>query len=128
MKAVLTNYRQAPRKVRLAADLLRGKMVTVAEMELNALSKKASPILMKLLASAVANAINNDKADKSKLYIKEITVDKGMVLKRFFPGAHGKAYPINRKNSHVKIVLGIKEVSVAKVKKVTKKVAKKVKN
>ncbi|OHA60988.1 MAG: 50S ribosomal protein L22 [Candidatus Vogelbacteria bacterium RIFOXYD2_FULL_44_9] len=128
MKAVLTNYRQAPRKVRLAADLLRGKMVTVAEMELNALSKKASPILMKLLASAVANAINNDKADKSKLFIKEITVDKGMVLKRFFPGAHGKAYPINRKNSHVKIVLGIKEVSVAKVKKVTKKVAKKVKN
>ena len=128
MKTVLTNYRQAPRKVRLAADLLRGKMVTAAEMELNALSKKASPILMKLLASAVANAINNDKADKSKLFIKEITVDKGMVLKRFFPGAHGKAYPINRKNSHVKIVLGIKEVSVAKVKKVTKKVAKKVKN
>jgi len=118
MKAVLTNYRQAPRKVRLAADLLRGKMVTAAEMELNALSKKASPILMKLLASAVANAINNDKADKSKLFIKEITVDKGMVLKRFFPGSHGKAYPINRKNSHVKIVLGIKEASVAKTKNV----------
>jgi large subunit ribosomal protein L22 len=131
MKAVLTNHRQAPRKVRLAADLLRGKTVLAAEAELNSLTKKASPILKKLLASAVANAVNNDKADKNSLYIKEISVDKGIVLKRFFPGAHGKAYPINRKNSHIKIVLGVKDgasTKVNKVKKVAKKTVKKEKN
>ncbi|OHA59724.1 MAG: 50S ribosomal protein L22 [Candidatus Vogelbacteria bacterium RIFOXYD1_FULL_42_15] len=109
MKAILNNYRQAPRKVRLAADFLRGQMVVDAEAQLDALAKKASPILKKLLASAVANAVHNNKVEKAKLFIKEIAVDKGLVMKRFFPGAHGRAYPLRRKNSHIKLVLGVKE-------------------
>lgn len=117
MKAVLTNHRQAPRKVRLAADLLRGKSVIAAEAQLNSLPKKASPVLKKLLASAVANAINNNKADKEKLFVKEISVDKGIVLKRFFPGAHGRAFAIRRKNSHIKITLGEKSEDKKVVKK-----------
>lgn len=109
MQALLTNFRQAPRKVRLVATLLRGKSIEAADNELANLPKKSSLPLRKLLASAVANAINNQQANPALLYIKEIRVDKGLVMKRFRPGAHGIAYPIRRMSSHIEIKLEIKD-------------------
>ena len=77
MKALLKNYHQAPRKVRLVADLIRGKSVPAARQALTYLPKKSSPVLAKLLNSAVSNA-NGVKAED--LFVKKITVNKGAVM------------------------------------------------
>jgi large subunit ribosomal protein L22 len=103
MKAKLNNYRQSPRKVRLVADLVRGKSVAGARAELKHLAKRAATPLLKLLDSAVANS-----GKKEGLYIKSIQVDKGVVLKRSMPRAHGRAFPIHKHSSHVSIELGTK--------------------
>lgn len=106
MKASLNNYRHAPRKVRLVTDLVKGKSVIQAEAMLNHLVKKASLPIKKLLVSAIANAGNTPKEN---LYVKSITVDKGVVLKRWMPRAMGRAFPIHKHTSHVAIELGTRE-------------------
>ncbi len=126
MKASLTNYRQAPRKVRLLADLVRGKSVSSALLELDFADKRAALPLKKLIDSAVANAETNFDTRKENLFIKEIRVDKGLVMKRSLPRARGRATPINHRTSHINVVLGTKEdktpvVVEAKVKATTKK-------
>jgi large subunit ribosomal protein L22 len=108
IKAKLKNYRQSPRKVRLVADLVRGKDVQTALTEIEFLNKRASGSFKKLLKSAVANAEHNFKAKKSDLFIKEIRVDKGLVMKRFMPRAFGRAAPGRKKMSHITLVLGTK--------------------
>lgn len=126
MKAQLTNYRQAPRKVRLVADLIKGKSVKDAKSELAFLVKRASLPIAKLLDSAVANA-KVSGADVETLFIKEVRVDKGTVLKRFMPRAFGRASQINKRNSHVVIVLGVRGEDTKKKgskKTVTEKVEK----
>lgn len=105
MKATLSNYRQSPRKVRLLADLVRGKSVAFALAQLGAVPKRASLPLMKLIKSAVANARENNKVEGEALLIKEIAVDKGRVLKRHRPGARGRAYPFHKHSSHIRVVL-----------------------
>ncbi len=143
MKAFLKSYRQAPRKVRLVANLIKGKTVPRAIAELDVLPKRASEPMKKLLLSAVANAKENDGiADMATLLVKEVRVDQGMILKRSMPRAHGSAYPIHKHTSHVMLELiahaetpvkGAKAVKAmtAKpeketvVKKAVKKVAKK---
>lgn len=109
MHAVLNNYRQSPRKVRRVADLVRGKSVREARLILDALTKRSAAPLAKLLASAVANATHNDKADAGRLRITRISVDKGVVLKRGTPRAQGRSTPIRKHTSIVSIVLGIME-------------------
>ncbi len=106
MKALLKNYRQAPRKVRLVADHIRGKRATEARVLLSALPKRAALPIRKLLDSAIANAKNMNGADAGSLYVKEIRVDAGPTLKRFMPRAFGRASAINKRSSHVSIVLG----------------------
>ncbi len=101
MKAFLKNYRQAPRKVRLVADSVRGVNVAAAIQNLTFLQKKAAVPVKKLLESAVANA--GEKADN--LRVKEITVDKGFTFKRFRARARGRAAPIRKETSHVKVTL-----------------------
>lgn len=124
MKAFLKNYRQSPRKVRLVASLLKGKKVEDAMIELDFLAKRASTPLKKLVASAVANA-KATGANVEDLFIKEFRVDKGLVIKRFMPRAMGRASRINKRTSHVFVVLGEKaQKAVKKVKKVSKKIAK----
>ena len=109
MKASLQNYHQAPRKVRLLVDLVRGKSVIEALTHLRFLPKRASLPIAKLIQSATANGLNKEPLLKrADLYIKQIAVGKGMVFKRFRPGAHGRAYPIKRKTSHVTIELEAK--------------------
>ncbi len=113
MKAFLKNYRQSPRKVRLVAGLIRGKKVAEAIAELDFLPKRASFPMKKLLMSAVANA-KNSGIEMEALFIKEVRVDKGITMKRMMPAAMGSGHRINKRTSHVNILLGEK---VAKVKK-----------
>jgi large subunit ribosomal protein L22 len=107
MKAVLKNYRQSPRKVRLLADLVRGKKVQDALALLSFADKRAAEPFAKVVRSAAANA--KDKgADVSTLIIKSVSVNKGTVLKRFMPRARGSASPIRKRNSHIAVELGTK--------------------
>ena len=117
MKATLSNYRQSPRKVRLVADLIKGKSIAIAETELAFLVKRAATPFHKLLMSAVANALQAG-ASKDALYVKDVRVDKGVTLKRSMPRAMGRASRINKRASHVIIVLAEREVKAeAKVAK-----------
>ena len=124
--ASLTNYRQSPRKVRSVANLVRGKSVESALNTLNFLSKRAADPLHNLLMSAVANAKKNFNIDKEKLMVKELRVDVGQTMKRRMPRARGNSYPINKRNSHVKLVLDLipekkaKTVKADKIKKENK--------
>ncbi len=107
MKAFLKNYRQSPRKVRLLADLVRGKNMTQALETLKFVNKRASDPFMKLIRSAEANA-KSQGIDTKSLVIKKVTVDKGTVAKRFTPRARGSASRINKRNSHITVELGTK--------------------
>jgi len=108
MKAILSNYKQSPRKVRLFADRLRGKGVDEALAELLFLDKKSSSAMRKLLESAVSNAKNTANIEKKDLIIKELKVNKGSTFKRFMPVWRGMAHPIHRTRSHIEIVLASK--------------------
>lgn len=107
MKAVLKNYRQSPRKVRLIADLVRGKNANEALTMLKFVDKRAAGPFAKVISSAIANAKDQGK-NEDKLFIKRVAVDKGMVLKRFMPRARGSASRINKRNSHISVELGEK--------------------
>lgn len=104
MKATLSNYRQAPRKTRLVTNLVKGKSVSDALISLKFLNKRAAAPIAKLLASAVANAEKQGE-DARGLIVKNITVDKGIVAKRMFPRAFGRAATIRHRMSHVTITL-----------------------
>jgi large subunit ribosomal protein L22 len=119
MKAILKNYRQSPRKVRLVSDLIKGKTVQDAKAELDFLAKKASLPIKKLLASAIANAKSQGVSDDN-LIISNVRVDKGLVMKRFMPRARGSASRINKRLSHVVLTLKEKEETKKVVKKVKK--------
>lgn len=110
MKAVLHNFKQSPRKVRLVADMIRGKRIEAAQHALTFLPKKSSPEIQKLLASAVANARNLGQ-NAENLFVKAISVDKGSVIRRFKPMARGRAAGIRRTMSIVKIELGTTAVA-----------------
>ncbi len=101
MKAVLKNYRQSPRKVRLLADMIRGKKVDEAIMMLDFTPKRASLPIKKLIASAAANAA----LSPSDLVVDEIMVNRGPILKRIRPRARGRAFPIHKHTSHVIVTL-----------------------
>lgn len=113
MKASLYNYRQSPRKVRLIATLIKGKSVMDAKNELSFLVKRASLPFLKLLDSAVANA-KMQGADPETLFIKEARVDGGLTLKRSMPRAFGRASRLNKRSSHVLLILAEKVVKVKK--------------
>ncbi len=103
--ASLKNYRISPRKVRIVADMIRGKKVLDAQVILTHAAKKAKHPLADLVASAVANAKNNFKLEGDQLFVKEIRVDQGFVLKRQMPVSRGRSHPIMKRTSHVKLVL-----------------------
>jgi large subunit ribosomal protein L22 len=101
--------RMSPRKVRLVADLVRGKDVSAAVAQLKFLRKDAARPVWKCIDSAVANAVHNHQLDKSTLYIKAITVDGGPTLKRFRPRAHGRAASILKRTSHIIVTVAPRE-------------------
>src|SRR5665647_1179389 len=118
MKAYLKNYRQSPRKVRLVAGLIKGKRVDQAVAELDFLAKRAGLPIKKLLLSAVANA-KQMGMEPDNLFIQELRVDKGITMKRMMPAAMGTGHRINKRTSHLNLVLG--ERLVAKPKEAKKK-------
>lgn len=118
MKAFLKNYRQSPRKVRLVAELIKGKRVADAIYILNTMPKRATGPVSKLLLSAVSNAKQQSPTLKEEdLFIENVTVNKGIVLKRSMPRARGSASRINKRTSHVMLTLIEKSIDSKKEKK-----------
>lgn len=101
--------RISPRKVVIVCDLIRGKDVKVAEALMRNTPKAASELMLKVLKSAVANAENNFSMDTDKLYVKETYANPGPILKRGMPRAQGRMYRINKRTSHITIVVAEKE-------------------
>lgn len=101
--------RISPRKARLVIDLVRGQTVGRALAILRQTPKAASPLIEKVLRSAVANAENNHQMDVGRLYIKEAYVNEGPTLKRFRARAKGMAAPIMKRTSHIVVVVAEKE-------------------
>ena len=97
--------RIAPRKVRLVADLLKGKKVSEARAILRYTVKGAAEPMGKVLRSAIASATHNLQLQEANLYVSKITVNEGPKLKRYRPRARGRAYPIQKKTSHITLIL-----------------------
>lgn len=108
-KAVANTVRIAPRKVRLVIDLIRGKQVGEAIAILRHTPKAASPVVEKLLKSAMANAEHNYEMDVNNLVVSQAYANEGPTLKRFRPRAQGRASAINKRTSHITIVLSEKK-------------------
>lgn len=104
MKAFLKNYNQSPRKVRLVTDLVKGRKVNEAITMLDFVNKRSAEQIKKTIASALANAKESGKKEEN-LFIKNITVDGGLVIKRWRPRARGRATPIRKRRSHINITL-----------------------
>lgn len=107
-RAQAKTQRIAARKVRLVLDAVRGMDVAQAEGYLANLDKKSSKIVTKLLKSAVANAENNHEMNAENLYIKETYATEGPTMKRIRPRAKGSASPINKRTSHITVVVAEK--------------------
>ena len=103
-RAYARHVRIAPRKVQIVMDLIRNKPVNEAVAILQHTPKAACEPLLKLVKSAMANAENKDM-DVSSLYVAECFVGQGPTLKRIRPRAQGRAYRINKKTSHITLVL-----------------------
>ena len=104
-RAYLKYLRISPRKVVILCDLIRGKDVKTAAAYLMQTPKAASEPMLKLLGSAIANAENNHGMDPEKLYVAETYATPGPIIKRFMPRAQGRAYRINKRTSHVTVVV-----------------------
>ena len=104
-KAILKYARISSRKVKIVADLIRGKNVDEALAILKFAPKASSEILEKLLKSAIANAENNHFMNRSNLYVAEIYANQGPTLKRIRPAAKGSAVRIRKRTSHITIIL-----------------------
>lgn len=107
-KAIARHIRIAPRKVRLVVDLIRGKRVGDAIAILRHTPKAGSPVIEKVLRSAIANAEHNYNMNVEQLVITKIFVDQGTTLKRFHPRAQGRAFSILKHTSHITVVVGEK--------------------
>ncbi|MDD3692555.1 MAG: 50S ribosomal protein L22 [Oscillospiraceae bacterium] len=108
-RAQIKYARISPRKVAIVLDLIRNKPVDVALAILKNTPKAACEYLEKLLESAISNAENNNNMERSSLYVDECYVCPGPILKRIRPRAHGRAYRINKRTSHITLVLREKE-------------------
>jgi large subunit ribosomal protein L22 len=107
-RAELKYARISPRKVQIVCDLIRGKDVATATAILMATPKAASELLLKVLKSAAANAENNHGMDPEKLYVSATYANPGPILKRMMPRAQGRAYRINKRTSHITVVVSEK--------------------
>ncbi|WP_438348973.1 50S ribosomal protein L22 [Paenibacillus sp. FA6] len=107
-KAHAKSIRISARKVQLVIDLIRGKEVGTAIAILRHTPKAASPVVEKLLNSAIANAEHNYSLDINKLFVSEVYVNQGPTMKRFRPRAMGRASKINKRTSHISLVVSEK--------------------
>lgn len=117
VKVKLSNLRTAPKKVRLVADLIRGKNLIQAQQILSfTVNKSARPVL-KLLNSARASALNDFHFDESNLFVSHIMVDEGPKLKRWHPMSRGRAYPIIKRTSQIVLILAEINPTIKETKK-----------
>jgi large subunit ribosomal protein L22 len=107
-KAVARYVRIAPRKARLVIDLIRGKSADEALAILRYTPRAASPIIEKVLTSAVANAEHNHNMNTANLVVSKAYVDEGPTMKRYMPRAMGRASRINKRTSHITVVVSEK--------------------
>ncbi len=112
------SLRISPRKMRLVTGLIKNMRVSDAIVQLQFTDKKAAPMLVKLIKSAVANGEHNFQIDPQDLYIKSVTCDMGQTMTRYFPRARGSAFVIRRKMCHVHLTL--EEKKGKKVKKASR--------
>ncbi len=108
-KATMRYARISPRKVGVVCDLIRGKSVGQATGILMSTPKAASELLLKILKSAAANAENNCQMDPEKLYVSATYATPGPIIKRIRPRAQGRAFRINKRTSHITVVVAEKE-------------------
>ncbi|MDI6713159.1 MAG: 50S ribosomal protein L22 [Anaerosomatales bacterium] len=108
-KAVARYVRVSPRKARLVVDLVRGKSVPEAEAILKFSDRAAAEVVGKVVHSAAANAVQQHKVRPETLYVAEAYVDEGPTLKRIRPRARGMAYRINKRTSHITVVVKQRE-------------------
>lgn len=114
-KAVQRHLRKAPRKIRLVADLVRGEQVDKAIKKLEFTKKGTAVDVIKVIKSAAANIrdrFEEERLDDDLLFIKEIYVDEGVTLKRIQPAPMGRAHRINKRSSHITVVVAKKEETV----------------
>jgi large subunit ribosomal protein L22 len=104
-RAVARYVRIAPQKVRIVVDQIRGKSAAEAEAVLRFTPKRAAPVVLKVLRSAIANAENNLDMARQDLYVAEAYVDEGPTLKRAHPRYRGQVFPILKRTSHITVVL-----------------------
>ena len=97
--------RIASSKVKIVIDLIRGKKVDDAVAILQFTPKAASPVVLKVLNSAIANAVNNNEMDRKALYVAEVYANPGPTLKRFVARSRGSASPVLKRTSHISVVL-----------------------
>ena len=105
VKATAKTVRISPRRTRLVLDLIRGKDAKEALAILKFTPNRAAEIITKVVKSAVANATHNFQLDEEKLYIKACYANEGVTLKRFFPRAKGSASALNKRTSHITVVV-----------------------
>ena len=106
--AKVSNYRAAPRKVRLIADFVRGKSAKKALAELQFVNKRHAPAIAKVIASAVANAKENTDLNADELIISKIQVQEGKTMKRYRAGSNGRGLPLRKRLSHISVELSEK--------------------
>jgi large subunit ribosomal protein L22 len=104
-KAMLRGFRMSPQKVRLVADVVRGKKVDHALAILRNMPQKAAGEIYRTVASAAANAENNFQMDRDGLVIKTIMVDEGPAMKRTMARARGRANVIRKRSSHITVIV-----------------------
>lgn len=107
-QAKTVGIRISSRKVQLVADAVRGMGVAKAMQVLSLTPKRGASVLLKTLKSAVANAVNNAKADEGKLVIKRLDVTQGQFLKRYHMAARGRIRPYKKRSTHITIVVAEK--------------------
>jgi len=105
IRAAVKFIRVSPRKIRLVMDQVRGRKVEEALNILSFAPQKGARILKKLINSAVANAEQNSDVDVDLLYVKRIYADEGPTMKRWRPRAQGRATRINKRTSHLTIIV-----------------------
>ena len=93
------------RKARPVADLVRGKFVNDAPEQLDFVHRRGSPMIEKVIRSAMANAGQDLDVDVNRLYVSDLRIDEGPTLKRWRPRAQGRVYPILKRSSHISVVL-----------------------
>jgi large subunit ribosomal protein L22 len=112
-KATQKHLRKSARKVRLVADMVRGKNVAKAIKSLNFLNKSSAPLVAKVIKSAAANArdkFQEERLDNEDLVIKEIFVNEGATLKRIQPRAMGRANQIRKRSCHINVIVAKQEL------------------